>query len=262
MAAMTLRAHLLLAAALTLFSGRAAMAQHGPAATELPDNPTPKQDQNGSAQPAAKKGRGGPIALVAKRSFFYPELATTPGPLTAEQKFKLFLAKSTSPPQFLGSLAGAGITQAMDRFPGYGQGGEGYAKRFAASMATGASSNFFGTFIVASVLHEDPRYFPRAEGSFGKRLGYALERVLVTRKDNDGEGFNWWGTTGQLAAEGLANSYLPDGERTVGKTFQRYGIRIGFSAANNVVKEYWPTIFKRLGINKIAPGLGPDQPSK
>jgi hypothetical protein len=115
---------------------------------------------------------------------------------------------------------------------------------------------------VASVLHEDPRYFPRAEGSFGKRLGYALERVLVTRKDNDGEGFNWWGTTGQLAAEGLANSYLPDGERTVGKTFQRYGIRIGFSAANNVVKEYWPTIFKRLGINKIAPGLGPDQPSR
>jgi hypothetical protein len=62
---------------------------------------------------------------------------------------------------------------------------------------------------------------------------------------------------GPLAAEGLANAYLPDSERTVGKTFERYGYRIGFGAANNLLKEYWPTIFKRLRIAKVAPGLQP-----
>lgn len=251
------RTHVLLAAGLFLFAGRAAMAQQKPERADLPDAPTPKQDPNDAAKKQKKKDMGGPIGLVARRSFFYPELATTPGPLSAEQKFKLFLTKSMSPPQLLGSLAVAGITQATDRFPGYGQGGEGFAKRFGASMATGASSNFFGTFVLASILHEDPRYFPRLEGGFGKRVGYALRRVVVTPKDGEGETFNWSGTMGALGAEGLANSYLPDGERTVGKTFQRYGIRMGFGAANNVLKEYWPTIFKRLRIAKVAPGLQP-----
>jgi hypothetical protein len=65
-----------------------------------------------------------------------------------------------------------------------------------------------------------------------------------------------------LLAEGLANTYLPDSERTAGKTFERYGIRIGFSAANNILKEYWPTIFKRLRIGKVAPGFGPDKPQQ
>jgi hypothetical protein len=63
---------------------------------------------------------------------------------------------------------------------------------------------------------------------------------------------------GPLGAVALANAYLPDSERTVGKTFEHYGIRIGFGAANNVIKEFWPTIFKELRMNKVAPGLGPD----
>jgi hypothetical protein len=276
MATMRRRSPLLIVAILTLFASRAAAAQEGLSATEprtglgtelatetrteLPDNPTPKQDQAAVATPE-KKGAPGPIGLIARRSFFYPELATTPGALTTKEKFELFLTKSISPPQLLGSLASAGVTQAIDRFPGYGQGGTGFADRFGSSMGTGASSNFFGTFIVASMLHEDPRYFPRVEGSFRKRLGYAISRVVVTRKDSGGETFNWWGTTGQLAAEGLANSYLPYAERHVGKTLERFGIRIGFSAANNVLKEYWPTIFKSLGLNKVAPGLKPDPPT-
>jgi hypothetical protein len=259
MAVMTRRAHLLLAAGLILFAGRAAAAQEKPDPASLPEAPAPKQDPNASGQTQSKKGMGNPLGLVARKSFFYPELATTPGPLSTKQKFQLFLTKSMSPPQILGSLATAGITQATNSYPGYGQGGEGFANRFGASMATGASSNFFGTFILASVLHEDPRYFPKLEGGFGSRMGYAVKRAFVTRRDRGGSGFDWSGTMGPLAAEGLANSYLPEAERTVGKTFERYGFRIGFGAANNVLKEYWPTIFKRLRIDKVAPGLGPEK---
>jgi hypothetical protein len=260
MATMTRRTPFLLAAALILFASTTAMAHQGPAATEFPDNPTPKRNQNNAAQAQGKKGVGNPIGLVARRSFFYPELATTPGPLSAEQKFKLFMTKSISPPQLLSALATAGVTQATNSPPGWGQGGDAFAERFGASMATGASSSFFGTFVLASILHEDPRYFPLQQGRFGQRLAYALRRTIVTRRDGGGEVFDWSGTMGPLGAVALANAYLPDSERTVGKTFERYGIRFGFGAANNVLKEYWPTIFKRLRLDKVAPGLGPDQP--
>jgi hypothetical protein len=82
----------------------------------------------------------------------------------------------------------------------------------------------------------------------------------VIRRDDGSETFNLPGTLGPLLAEALANVYLPETERTAGKTFQRYGIRIGFGAVNNLVKEYWPTIFKSLGIAKVAPGLQPEPP--
>jgi len=253
---MHIRSQVLLAA-LTLFSSQEVMAQQKPDAATLPDAPAPKQDQQDPSQKQQKNIWQSPMGLIARKSFFYPELATTPGPLTSLQKFELFLDKSISPPQILSSAAGAGISEARGTLAGYGQGGEGFGKRFGSSMASGASSHFFGTFLLPALLHEDPRYFVKLNGGFAARAGHALRRALVIRTDAGGETFNWPGALGPLAAEGLANTYLPDSERTVGKTFEPYGIRIGFGAANNLLKEYWPTIFKRLRIARVAPGLQP-----
>ena len=255
-AAMHIRSQVLLAA-LTLFASHEAMAQQKPDAATLPDAPAPKQDQKDAARKQDKNIWQTPMGLITRKSFFYPELATTPGSLTSLQKFELFLDKSISPPQILSSAAGAGISEARGTLAGYGQGGEGFGKRFGSSMASGASSHFFGTFLLPALLHEDPRYFVRLNGGFAARAGHALRRALIIRTDAGSETFNWPGTLGPLAAEGLANTYLPDSERTVGKTFERYGYRIGFGAANNLLKEYWPTIFKRLRIAKVAPGLQP-----
>ena len=254
----TLKAHLLLAGAAIFLTSCAANAQQTPDKSNLPDSPKPQQNPKGANQDQQKNFLATPLGLIARRSYMYPELATTPGPLSSLQKFELFLDKSVSPPQFLSSLAFAGVSQARNSLPGYGQGWSGFGKRFGSSMATGASSNFFGSFLLPSVLREDPRYFVKLNGGFKARAAYALRRALVTRTDAGNETFNWAGTLGPLAAEGLANTYLPDAERTVGNTFERYGVRIGFGAANNLLKEYWPTIFKRLRIGKVAPGLQPD----
>ena len=263
MRGVTLKAHLLLAGAAIFLTSCAAYAQQTTDKSNLPDSPKPQQAPAGADHKQDKNIWQTPMGLLARRSYVYPELATTPGPLSPLQKFELFLDKSVSPPQFLSSLAFAGVSQARNSLPGYGQGWSGFGKRFGSSMATGASSNFFGSFLLPSVLREDPRYFVKLNGGFKARAAYALRRALVTRTDAGNETFNWAGTLGPLAAEGLANTYLPDAQRTVGNTFERYGVRIGFGAANNLLKEYWPTIFKRLRIGKVAPGLQPDttQPS-
>lgn len=254
---MKIRIQVLLAA-LTLSAGQAGMAQQNPDPATLPDAPAPKHSPQDPSQQQQKNMWQNSMGLVARKSFFYPDLATTPGPLSSLQKFELFLTKSISPPQILSSAASSGISEARGTLAGYGQGGEGFGKRFGSSMASGASSQFFGTFLLPSLLHEDPRYFVKVNGGFKARAAYAFRRAVVIRTDAGGETFNWPGTLGPLAAEGLANTYLPDSERTVGKTFERFGLRIGFGAANNLVKEYWPTIFKRLRIAKVAPGLHPD----
>jgi len=247
----------LFAGALSLFLGGTALAQQTQDPTAPPDAPKPKQEQ-GEEKP--KNPLEAPIGLIARKSYVYPELATTPGPLTSREKFELFLSKASSPPQILSSVVDAAIGQARDTLPGYGQGWNGYASRFGSSMASGASSHFFGTYLLPSLLRDDPRFFVRLNEGWKSRVGHALARVVVIRTDAGRSTFNIPGTLGPLMAEGLANVYLPQGERTAAKTFERFGVRIGWGAANNLFKEYWPSIFKSLRIDKVAPDLNPQTP--
>jgi hypothetical protein len=244
-------------------------AQEGPKPGELPNAPIPKQgsavgpkqeSSAGAKQETAPQKRDSAlhstIEVLKRRSLFFPDLAASSKPLRTRQKLELFADQSIAPSQFLSSLAGAGIGQVANSPPGYGQGGDGYAKRFGSSMATGASNHFFGTFVIPSLLHDDPRYFVKLHADLGHRIGYAVSRLVVTRKDDGAETANWPGILAPLLAASLANSYLPDNERTVGKTFQRYGLRLGLTAVGNLAKEYWPTIFRNLRITKTAPAGG------
>jgi hypothetical protein len=231
----------------------AASAQQEPPARNLPDAPVAKQDQSDSIQRPSNTPLRTTIQVLGKRSVFFPELAFDKGPMGARQKLELAVDETVAPSRFMGSAFTAGIGQARNALPGYGQEWGGYGKRMGSSTASNASSHLFGTFLLPSMLHQDPRYFVRLYGTAGQRIGYAVRRVVVTRTDNGGEAFNWSTVLGGMMAEALANGYLPSGERTAGKTFSRFGYRIGFGALDNVVKEYWPTIFRSLRISKLAP---------
>src|SRR5713101_6346469 len=232
-----------------------AAAQQEPKPKELPDAPVAKQE---SAPQKRQNSFHTTIGVLGRRSIFFPNIATSSGPLSSKQKFELFAGESVAPSRFLSSAAGAGIGQARNSLSGYGQEAGGYGKRFGSSMATAASTNFFGTFLISSMLHRDPRYFPALHGGFGRRVGYALSRIVVSRTDEGKLGANWAGMIAPLLAESLATSYLPVKEQTAGRTFQRYGIRIGLNTASNALREYWPTIFRSLRLTKIAPGSKSD----
>lgn len=230
-------------------------AQQEPKPRDLPDAPLPKQEQASRKHDNAFRTT---VEVLGRRSIFFPDLAASPGPLDSKQKLELFAGKSVAPSRLLSSGISAGIGQARDSLPAYGQGMSGYGNRIGSSMATAVSSEFFGTFLFASALHRDPRYFVSLHGSPWRRIGYSVSRLVVTRTDSGTEGVNWPGMLGPLFAEGLANSYLPVAEQTSSRTFRRFGIRLGYTAGANIVKEYWPTIFKNLRISKIAPGLNPN----
>jgi hypothetical protein len=228
-----------------------AEAQQEPKPKDLPDAPVAKQE---SAPQKHENRFNTTVEILGRRSNFFPNIATTAGPLSARQKFELFADLSVAPSRFLSSAAGAGIGQAHNSLSGYGQEWGGYGKRFGSSMATAASNNFFGTFVIASLMKRDPRYFVTLHGGAGHRIGYALSRIVVSRTDEGRDRANWPGILGPLVAETLANSYLPVKEQTGARTMQRYGIRIGLNTASNALREYWPTIFRSLRITKITPG--------
>jgi hypothetical protein len=166
--------------------------------------------------------------------------------MTAGDKFELFAINTMNPYQMLASAATAGIDQADDTYPSWGQGGEGFGKRFGAAYADAATSNFFGTFLFPSILHQDPRYFRKETGGFGSRLGYALTRVLVTRMDSGRNAPNvslWLGAT---ASGTLSNVYYPRDQQTGAHTAERIGINFATTAGFNVAREFWPNVSRKL----------------
>lgn len=186
------------------------------------------------------------IIFVTRRSYCFPDLATDSAPLSAKHKFELFLDDSISGHAIAGSAAAAGLDQAFDWYSGYGQGAAGYGKRFGAQMARDASNNFFSTFLLATVLHQDPRFFVRNNPTFWRAVKYSLHRIVITRDDSGADVVNSSGLIGPLAGEALANTYLPAQSRTVGNTFARYASDMGWRAAGNLLRGYWPTLSKRL----------------
>ena len=237
-----------------LLAAQAVAAQQQP--KDLPEAPAAKQEADHKHDSSLQAT----FVVLGRRSVFFPDLAASPGPLSSKQKLELFAGKSLAPSRFLSSALSSGVSQARNSLPDYGQGMAGYGKRFGSSMASGASTEFFTTFLFASLFRRDPRYFVSLRGGPWHRIGYGVSRLVVGRTDAGREGLNWPGILGPLFAEGLANSYLPAPQQTAGDTFSRYGVRLGFTACGNIVKEYWPTIFRSLRIAKIAPGLGPDSP--
>jgi hypothetical protein len=167
-------------------------------------------------------------------------------PLSARQKFNLFADTTFDRWTIVKAAADAGIGQASDR-PHYGQGAEGYGKRFGAALADGASYNFFTQFAFPALLKEDPRYFALGSGSSGShRFAYALSRVLVTRNDSGANGPNLSLILGGVAATALSNAYYPERDQTFGYTAVRFGEQMAVVAATNVLKEFWPGIRSKL----------------
>lgn len=241
-----------------LFGRNRTEAQQAVQFEDLPEAPRAKQDPADGPEQKNDSPFKATIGILGRRSVFFPELAHDKGPLSAKKKLELAVDETIAPSRFLGSAFTSGIGQARNALSGYGQGWSGYGKRFGSSVASNASSHLFGTFLLPSALHEDPRYFVNLWGTPRNRILYAIKRVVITRKDDGSATFNWSGVLGGLMAEGLANSYLPEESRTSGQTFGRFGVRMGFSAVDNVVKEFWPTIFRSLRITKIVPSRGSD----
>lgn len=231
----------------------AALAQQSSAQQTEPraEEPKNKHAENKAKEPVAL------FVMLDKKSIFFPDIAANSARLSAGNKFELFVDNSISLHGLTGAALGAGLSQAADTPQGFGQGGDAYAKRFGSSMARLASSNFFGTFLLASALHEDPRFFPHREPTFGSAVKYSVERVFVTRNDDGRDVKNWSGLLGPLLSEGLANAYWPERDRNAAQTFQRYGIDLAVRAGTNMLREYWPVIARRMPGMRAKPTVRP-----
>jgi len=168
--------------------------------------------------------------------------------LTPKQKYELAWKTMIDPMTFAITGAVAGIQQAQNDFSGYGQGAQGYAKRFGASYTEDAIGTFLGSAVLPSLFKQDPRYFYKGSGSKRSRILYAVANSVICKGDNGRWQANYSAILGSLASGGISNLYYPASDRNGARlTFENTLIGIGANAAANVLQEFV--------IRKLTPSL-------
>jgi hypothetical protein len=187
---------------------------------------------------------------------FYVSYIPDAVPLTPKQKFKLAFRTVIDPFTFVSVGGAAGIQQWQDHFKGYGQGAQGYAKRFAAGYGDTLSGTFIGGAILPSLLKQDPRYFYKGTGSVPSRFLYAMANAFICKGDNRRWQVNYSNMLGSLAAGGISNLYYPPQDRDgAALTFENAALGIAGTAVSNLFQEF---VIKKL--TPKAPGNSAARP--
>jgi hypothetical protein len=176
-------------------------------------------------------------------------------PLSSGQKFELFFKSEFDPWPFALSAIVAGLNQASDSEEEWGQGMQGYAKRFGAAYSDSFIGNFFGNAVLTSILHEDPRYYQKGTGNKMKRFLWAATSTVWCKRDNGTWGPNYANVGGNMIGAAIARVYYPASERTVGDTISD-GVTVSAEGiVGSEIIEFWPDIaryMKRKHEEKLA----------
>jgi hypothetical protein len=185
---------------------------------------------------------------------FIPEFNTSndadAARLSRKQKMQLAFKSATDPFAFLTAGIDSGLSQRSDEHAAYGQGMQGYGKRFGASYADSFDGAIIGNGILPALLHQDPRYFRKGSGGFKGRLVYSMLSTVRARSDAGSWQPNYSNLLGNLAAGGISNLYYPPADRGAGLTFERAATVSAEGAIGAFLYEFWPDISRKLSKKK------------
>jgi hypothetical protein len=185
---------------------------------------------------------------------FYTSYIYDAAPLTSKQKFSLAARGTFDPVSMIGVAFAAGLEQANNSYPGYGQGAAGYSKRFAAKFVDGRSSDFLTHAVFPSLFHQDPRYYYQGSGSFKSRFIHAVGSAFVTRSDSGRTVPNYSFLLGDMCSAALSNLYYPPANRGVSLIFNRAAVGLAGRVGGNLIREF---LSKRLTTNVTGDGRPP-----
>jgi hypothetical protein len=168
--------------------------------------------------------------------------------LTTGQKFGVRVVQQFGLRGFLGSTISTGISQWNNTPEEWGQGWDAFGARYGSNFGTALSRQGFA-FGLESALHEDPRYFPSSEKSFGPRLKNVLKQILIAKKDDGSATFAYSRVISAFGAGQLTNSWQPKSNNSVGDGLERGALTLLGDAGFFALQEFVPftrnTIFRR-----------------
>ncbi|HEY2014805.1 MAG TPA: hypothetical protein VGH38_14955 [Bryobacteraceae bacterium] len=168
-------------------------------------------------------------------------------PLTARQKWSLAFKETVDPFNIASAAMGAAFSQKGNQTPKYGEGGDAYGERFGAALADFGTQSIFSAGLLASVLHQDPRYFRKGpQAGVAKRVVYSLSRIVIARQDSGRSAFNASGIGGMMMGIAASNLYYPAASVKGTVMAGRLETSLFGGVTGNLMSEFWPDIQKKF----------------
>lgn len=217
--------------------------ESGPPAVSSPESPAPVLPAPTTAAPL----NGARILGVIPDYQTVTEGSVRVAPLTNKQKWMLSLKESIDPFNLANAAMTAAFSQRGNQTPKYGEGGGALAERYGAAIGDFGTQNFFSAGVLATLLHQDPRYFRKGEGNrITTRVLYSLSRLVVARQDSGRETFNASGIFGMALGIAASNLYYPSASVRASVMAGRVETSLLGGVTGNLMSEFWPDIQRKF----------------
>jgi hypothetical protein len=209
----------------------------------------PAADQQQSQRPAPQPSTGEQKQSPSPKT---PDRSSTVGnpdapvPLKVKGKLRYFAIESFRPGIYPVAAFYDGLTMANPPKaypPEWRQGFPAFARIYGDFMASWAGVQG-GKFVVASIVHEDPRYYPSRSKNFFARSLNAVRYVVVDRGDNGHPRLALANFAGAFAGGFVGNAYLPDPYANTSHGFRRSAFALTGFVTSNLADEFHPEIRK------------------
>ncbi len=169
-------------------------------------------------------------------------------PMTSRQKAFVAATDVSDPGNLLVIGASSAIYTATTPRSAYGPGLKGFGRNYGYSLSQGATGEFFGTWLIPSIAHQDPRYHRMPGAPTSRRIFHALAHTVVTQHDDGSPMLNYATLlTYPISAE-IANLYVPGLHTNSSSTGQRIFIGLLSDPSDALINEFLPDLARRVHI--------------
>jgi hypothetical protein len=183
--------------------------------------------------------------------YFQRFVATGIHALTPREKAILAFRNTTDPYNFATIGFISALSVAADPDSPYGPGFPGFGRNFGVAYCETAVGEFFGTFLIPSIAHQDPHYHRMPNASYTRRTLHAITQVAWTQSDYGTGMVNYANLIGTAIGDGLGNLYVPGRQKSWGAGVARYSTAIATDPIDNFITEFVPDVARRINIRIV-----------
>lgn len=173
-------------------------------------------------------------------------------PITARDNLRSAIKDIIDPFNLLTIGADSAFGIATDSHTPYGPGAMGITKYAGVSMTEDLTGEFFGTFLVPSLVGQDPHYHREPFVSVPRRILHAVTQVVWTQSDSGTPMLNYANLVGGIATAIVSNTFVPGpGRQGFANTSERLAIAFATSPSGNLITEFVPDLASHINLHVV-----------
>jgi hypothetical protein len=172
-------------------------------------------------------------------------------PMKPKEKAWLAMRNVADPFNAVTILGSSAIEVGSNSHSPYGPGMTGFGRYVGVSYTQDITGEFFGTFLIPSIVRQDPHYHRMPDATFKRRFAHAIYQVVWTQGDNGKGMVNYADVVGFAIDGEIGNFYVPGQRTDLPATAERYATALATAPTENFVTEFLPDVARRIHVHAV-----------